>query len=306
MVNFRSILVALFFAVSFARASSETSESPCEINIEPGWNLIGLPAKTDSTVDELFGHLLRGHVWRLVRQHVEPLDGASRLDSKAGYWLYSEIADVISLGSTIPSELAMYRVTFNGTWSQATHPEGFPSGAHFSPLIGATHNANVTFWGVGALATAGLESMAEVGATNTLRNEIISAQNSGNTQEAPFDPIIAGSGIDSSGMTSVTFMIHSEFPLVTLVAMITPSPDWFIGVAGLNLIENEQWVNTKVVDLEGYDAGTEDGIHFSTSNPASNPHGPISILQEPPFVVDGNPMPLGKFTFEKISDSPTD
>ena len=172
-------------------------------------------------------------------------------------------------------------------------------------MIGATHNANVTFWGIGELATPGIESMAEIGGTIILRNEISSAQDNSYTQADPFDPIIAGSGINAPGMTSVTFSIHREFPLVTLVSMVAPSPDWFVGVAGLNLIENGQWVDTRIVELEGYDAGTEDGVNFSMSNPASSPQGPITLLRDPPFVVNGNSIPLATFTFERIIDSST-
>ena len=306
MRNLKSLMVGLFLAVSYVNANSETAESSCVINIKRGWNIISIPAKTDTTVDGLFGHLIRGRIWRVVGQHVEPLAANSILDTKTGYWLYSEIPDIVSLdGGSVVSQFANYRITFDGTWSQATHPEGFPSGAHFSQLIGATHNADVTFWEVGDLATVGIESMAEQGATNALRNEISDAQSNGHTPAAPFDPIITGNGINAPGMASNTLTIHREFSLVTLVSMIAPSPDWFVGVSGLNLIENGQWVDTKTVELEGYDAGTEDGVNFSMSNPASDPLVPISVLQDPPFVVDGNPVPLGTFTFERISDSPT-
>ena len=33
-----------------------------------------------------------------------------------------------------------YQVTFARTWSAETHPQDFPLLAHFSPVIGATHN----------------------------------------------------------------------------------------------------------------------------------------------------------------------
>src|SRR5688500_14268429 len=47
-------------------------------------------------------------------------------------------------------ETAPYRVTFDSTWSATTHPQDFPSNAHFSGLIGGTHKAAVTFWEPGA------------------------------------------------------------------------------------------------------------------------------------------------------------
>jgi hypothetical protein len=38
-------------------------------------------------------------------------------------------------------------------------------------LIGATHNANVSFWAPDELASPGIERMAEMGGTTVLRNE---------------------------------------------------------------------------------------------------------------------------------------
>jgi len=71
------------------------------------------------------------------------------------------------------AETARYRVTFDGTWSPETHPNGaFPNGGHFSGLIGATHNEFVDFWSVGDRATAGIEEVAELGGKTGLINEV--------------------------------------------------------------------------------------------------------------------------------------
>ena len=66
---------------------------------------------------------------------------------------------------------ATYRVTFDATWSAVTHPEDFPPGPHFSSLVGATHDATAALWTPGALASEGIESMAETGATTLLAAE---------------------------------------------------------------------------------------------------------------------------------------
>ena len=67
---------------------------------------------------------------------------------------------------------AVYRVTFTGAWTSSATPDGLPSGAHFSPLIGGVHNANVTFVEGGGTASAGVESMAELGGTAGLEAEV--------------------------------------------------------------------------------------------------------------------------------------
>ena len=42
-----------------------------------------------------------------------------------------------------------------------------------------------------------------------------------------------------------------------------PSPDWFVGVSGLNLcLPNCSWVENLILDLYPYDAGTDSGISY--------------------------------------------
>ena len=190
-----------------------------------------------------------------------------------------------------------YRVDFNGEWSAATHPSAYPgTSAHFSPLIGGTHDGSVSFWEPGQLASPGIESMAEVGGTTTLRSEIETAR----------DPnaVISGNGINSPGSTSITFDINASHPLVTLVAMVAPSPDWFVGVHGLNLRNDGQWIPSVSVDLFAYDAGTENGSGFSLSNPPTVPPVPIALLGAP-FVGDSTSR-LGTFTFNLVPDPSCD
>jgi len=60
--------------------------------------------------------------------------------------------------------------------------------------------------------------------------------------------VLVGDGIDRSPDRVVLDSSASrDFSLVTLVSMLAPSPDWFVGVSGLDLIENGDWVAEKVV-----------------------------------------------------------
>ena len=67
---------------------------------------------------------------------------------------------------------AKYAVSFEGSWSMATHPLEFPPGAHFSGLIGATHNGEYSIFRDGGSATEGLERLAEGGRHSPLDQEI--------------------------------------------------------------------------------------------------------------------------------------
>lgn len=186
-----------------------------------------------------------------------------------------------------------YSVKFDATWSSVTHPGAYPGGAHFSALIGGVHNELVSFWTPGQLASAGIEQMAEVGGTTALRNEVQAAINVGNAAS-----VIQGSGIASPGNTSLTIDVSPQFPLVTLVTMVAPSPDWFVGVHGLDLRSGTKWQKQLTVDLFPYDAGTEQGTGFSLSNPDTVPRQTIALLGLP--FAAGSPR-LGTFTFTRLN-----
>jgi len=189
--------------------------------------------------------------------------------------------------------LASYTVTFTATWSAATHPVDYPSNPHFSALVGATHDTSVVFWANDELATAGIQDMAERGRTSPLSEEVDTAIIDGT---ARFKLIGDGIGI-SPGSVSLEITVSAEHPLITLVSMIAPSPDWFVGVAGLPLHDGESWADSVTVDLYGWDAGTDDGITYASANVPSNPHIPIYPLIDGMFKVGDVVPPLGTFTF---------
>jgi len=190
---------------------------------------------------------------------------------------------------------AQYRLTFEATWSSATHPIAFPSNPHFSGLIGGTHNGSVVFWEEGALASPGIKSMAETGSKSLLRSEVQSAIQNGDAFA-----VISGGGIGlSPGSVSVEFTADSRYPLVSVVSMIAPSPDWFVGTMSEPLIENGRWI--PMVDVEGdpWDAGTDSGQSYSSPNQATVPPVPIfNLSNHSPFA--GTPA-LGSFVFELLS-----
>ena len=198
------------------------------------------------------------------------------------------------LGTTIG-----YEVRFDAAWSRDTHPLDFPSTAHFSPLVGGTHTAGVTCWENGGIASAGIEVMAETGSTGPLRGEVVAAIASGDAFSS-----ISGGGIGRSpGSASAAFQMQASHPLVTLVSMIAPSPDWFVGVSGLALYENQVWRDEVAVPLVAYDSGTDRGATYRAGDADITPHVPISQLQDYAFA-DGTP--LGTFTFSLIPPPPGD
>lgn len=197
------------------------------------------------------------------------------------------------------SASASYKVTFTTTWTVTDFPTKFPGGAHFSGLIGATHNNQIKFWEAGQLATAGIESMAETGATNGVSAEVSAAKVDG---KAEF--VLAGSGNSAAGTVELDFDINETYPLVTLVSMVAPSPDWFVGVHGLSLYDDaaSDWKDKITVSLNVYDAGTDSGLSFQSGNEDSQPADPILLLSSEPADTDfvGGAGANGKFIASMI------
>ena len=191
---------------------------------------------------------------------------------------------------------ARYRVTFAATWSAPTHPVDFPSAAHFSPLVGGTHNAQVTFWRDGAIATDGIKDMAERGLTSTLSQEIGTAIAAGTAQH-----VFTGGNIAvSPGVAMAEFDVSQSHSLVTLVSMIAPSPDWFVGVSALPLFQDGQWADERRVDLEPWDAGTDGGVTFLSPDLPLVARIPIFRLVTAPLSPSGRVTPLGTFSFTRL------
>jgi hypothetical protein len=207
-------------------------------------------------------------------------------------WTYDDSSEAQPLHS------AQYQLTFEATWSDTTHPNDFPPNPHFSGLIGASHSPAVHLWKEGERATPGIKNMAETGAKSPLKSEIDAFIQQGNACST-----ISGGGISlSPGAVTVTFMVSQDCPVVSVVSMIAPSPDWFVGVSGLNLFENNQWIDKRVVDLLPYDAGTDSGSNYtSPDEPTDNPEN-ISRIKQEPLLNDGTVPPLGTFTFTRVAD----
>src|SRR5882672_9082443 len=80
----------------------------------------------------------------------------------------------------MPTAPAEYRIVVKSTWTARTHPFEYPSGAHFSGLIGASHNARYELFELGSRPTPGLERLSEEGKHSPLDDEIRAAIKAGN------------------------------------------------------------------------------------------------------------------------------
>ncbi len=244
------------------------------------------------------------------------------MKSKARWMAFACLLGVIIGLPLAQAQTAHYRMEVANDWSAATDPVPV-SGTflHFSWLGGATHSDQVSFWGVGDLASSGIEQMAVNGSTFKLENEVQQAISAGTAGSVIayhhwFCPTGTSEGSCSDttvdGVTTKEIDIDAAFPLLSLVTMLGPSPDWFVGLDSVPLRQNGQWLPEVTVDLVTYDGGILDNsdLVFYGSGAAGEARG--AILTDPQAPVTQitptsgqaiGPGPLGTITLtlESIS-----
>lgn len=166
---------------------------------------------------------------------------------------------------------ASYKIIVTGQWKSPQF--SVPAGAHFTYFSGAVHNDGASLWKTGSLSSPGIEAIAETGNQFLLFEEVdaLIVQKKAITQINIPQP-------EPTGSISRTVYCNSQFPQFSFASMIAPSPDWFVGVNGLNLYRNGAWLNDTTIQLFVYDAGTEDGDVFGYNNPATVPQQPVRLL----------------------------
>jgi len=212
--------------------------------------------------------------------------------------LILSFAFLFLLTITLKAQDANYKIEFISNWSSTAHPTDYPSGsAHWSSMIGASHKDVAAFIELGITATDGVEQVAETGGTSIITQEINALIASGGAYE-----IINGSGL-SSGTGTITLDnvgIDADFPNISLLTMIAPSPDWIAMIANQKLIDdNDEWVMSLSVDVYATDAGTDSGSTYNSGNMNTDPRETISSLEN---ITPFSDQIIGtfKFTLQEI------
>lgn len=203
--------------------------------------------------------------------------------------------------SAVSVDTAEYVVVLKSTWTKANHPYEYPAAGavtvpHFSGLIGASHNSAYSLFAEGAPPTPGLERLSEEGKHSPLDDEIraaIAAGNAGMLFES-------GPLRDFRDSLIATVRVDASHPMVSLVAMVAPSPDWFTGVPNVNLRENGAWVpGVSLLVLNAYDSGGDDGTTYNAGDRDTDPKKPTSKAMTRHFVVNGETVPVATLTLTK-------
>lgn len=188
-----------------------------------------------------------------------------------------------------------YRVIIESKWDASSH-FGLPNNAHFSPVVAVSHNGRYNLLPIGAMATPGLELVAELGRTNGIMGEIDAAKNQGSVGDVT---ITQNQFVLRQEVQTFEVSIDKDHPYLSFVSMIAPSPDWIVGLSAVRLYTKGVGFSEGTTrDLHALDAGTEDGDfagNFSIRNDASNPQGVITKLTG-----EGFNTPFATVTIERI------
>lgn len=194
------------------------------------------------------------------------------------------------------ADTAKYKIIIEGTWKYPDHT--IPPTEHFTTFVGCTHNESTNIFKINSLASISVERVAEDGNSTPLKTGI---RNYISTNKATDSISIEPAGITTKDSAVITVTKNNSY--VSFISMIAPSPDWFVGIDSYNLIQNNNWVETVVIDGYGYDAGTESGDAFYYYGPATVPQENIKLLtpQNASVLANGNAViaPMIKVYFIK-------
>lgn len=211
-------------------------------------------------------------------------------------FLAATLAAVVSANVVQAADSAKYQIEFNATWTSASHPLDYPAGAHFSGLIGTTHDKSYVLFKDGGKATPGLEMLSEMGAHSPLDGEIKAAIASGKAGALfESDPLFS-----FPGKISATFTADAAHPYVSAVAMIAPSPDWFTGVSKVSLRKDGRWVDRVTYSLFAWDAGTDSGTTYESPDADTMPRQSVRMNAAPQFKDANTLKPVGTVTFTRV------
>ena len=99
---------------------------------------------------------------------------------------------------------------------------------------------------------------------------------------------------------SVTFVTTPDSAQLSLVSMLAPSPDWFVGLHGVELMHGGDWVESLTVPAHAYDAGTDSGGSYLSPDADVTPHLPIARVTTLSGPFASASTQVGTFTIQRL------
>jgi hypothetical protein len=186
-------------------------------------------------------------------------------------------------------EAACYNITFTGHWTATAQGGALPAGAHFTVLAGSVHRVDTSVWRLGQVASPGVEQIAETGQLARFLEEHADARARGDAAS-----LVCGDRIGPTGTVHTSVVVPKSRPHISVISMVAPSSDWFVGVDSLSLLDDGGAFKDSIqVWLRLNDAGTErDDRAFSLANAAMQPAEPILDQHDQVFAPGARPLAL--------------
>lgn len=158
--------------------------------------------------------------------------------------------------------------------TDAAYPKAVPAG--FGTLVCATHSKGYTMWAAGEPASAAMQALAETGDAELLLEELGEAEDVldfvGLKREAEADGAVA-EGPPLAAVSELEFSLKVDggvrATLVSCAAGIVPSPDFFVGVSGMDMCGGAgEWSASATTrqKLRAWDANTDDGEDYDSAD----------------------------------------
>ncbi|XP_013193624.2 uncharacterized protein LOC106137359 [Amyelois transitella] len=175
-----------------------------------------------------------------------------------------------SIGCDV-SDVAVYSVKLSMLWSEKRFPKDYPTNrpkAQWSPVFGQSHNSSYRLYHVDEVAKETVRNFAQFGKIDDLVTE-------GDEDQRVYDQFSAPALSNGTGeMTNLVF-VDGTHSLVSLMSRLIPSPDWFIGVDGIDLCVDSGWLDQITLDLRPLDAGAASGLTFTAPRWTTTPPEPV-------------------------------
>lgn len=210
---------------------------------------------------------------------------------------FAALACLLALPASAQTETPVrYRLDVIYSWSAATHPDRFPADAHIARLFGVPHAKRYVLFRDGNTASSGVILMAENGRDTVLQAEWTEAARKdrvGVPFEAPDLAVLPGA-------VSVEFETTADRPFVSFVSMIAPSPDWFTGLASVDLQEGDVWRDSITLPLWAWDAGSDSGETYASENAEVQPRQSVRLLTAPQFFGEEGLQAVGQAVLTRV------
>jgi hypothetical protein len=185
------------------------------------------------------------------------------------------LATLLTTTLAMPAAAATIEVTITNNSGE--------NGVYFTPFLNVVHNGDYTPFQSGKKASAGIETLAEVGDTSGAAAEAVDMMDPNRiiqTLTEPTgvgDPAIGGPPVfDPGNSATITLDLTPDSQYLTLLSMIIPSNDTFVS-ATFDLFDDNGNLNLgdfTVGRNSVYDAGTEVNQSFGQAFNPSDGNGP--------------------------------